>query len=46
MKDNETITTFLGESFVEKYIHAKNEEWDEFRTHVTDWELKKYLNTI
>lgn len=46
MKSNDTITSFLGENFVHKYLMAKNEEWDDFRTHVTDWEINKYLNTI
>ncbi len=33
----------LGEHIFEKYIEAKEEEWDSFRTAVTDWELDKYL---
>ena len=33
----------LGEHIFEKYIIAKEREWDSFRTAVTDWELKEYL---
>ena len=34
----------LGEHIYEKYIIAKEKEWDSFRTAVTDWELEKYLS--
>lgn len=27
----------------EKFIEAKTLEWDEYRTQVTEWEIKKYL---
>jgi len=33
----------LGPHIFEKYIVAKEKEWDSFRTHVSDWELEKYL---
>ena len=33
----------LGDHIYEKYIIAKEKEWDSFRTAVTDWELKEYL---
>jgi glutamine synthetase len=33
----------LGDHIFEKYIIAKEEEWDSFRTAVTDWEVKQYL---
>lgn len=33
----------LGDHIFEKYIIAKEKEWDSFRTAVTDWEIKKYL---
>jgi glutamine synthetase len=35
----------LGQKFFERYIEAKTKEWDEFRTHVTDWEVERYLET-
>ena len=34
----------LGEHIFSKYIEAKEKEWDSYRTAVTDWELKEYLN--
>ncbi|MEN8188925.1 MAG: type I glutamate--ammonia ligase [Thermodesulfobacteriota bacterium] len=33
----------LGDHIFEKYIEAKEKEWDSFRVAVTDWELEKYL---
>ena len=26
-----------------KYLEAKKEEWNEFRSQVTDWEIEEYL---
>ena len=28
---------------IERYIAGKKREWDDYRTHVSDWELGKYL---
>jgi len=33
----------LGSHIFQKYILAKETEWDSFRTAVTDWELREYL---
>jgi len=33
----------LGEEFVQKYVKLKLEEWEDYATHITDWEKKKYL---
>ena len=27
------------------YVCGKEKEWDEYRTHVSSWELEKYLIT-
>ena len=34
----------LGAHIFEKYIEAKEKEWDSYRTAVTDWELEEYLS--
>lgn len=34
----------LGPHIFEKYIVAKETEWDSFRTAVTEWELENYLD--
>jgi len=33
----------LGEHIYEKYVGYKRQEWDRYRTAVTDWELEEYL---
>ncbi|HLC38101.1 MAG TPA: type I glutamate--ammonia ligase [Candidatus Norongarragalinales archaeon] len=33
----------LGEHAFEKHLKAQERQWNEFRLHVTDWEIKTYL---
>lgn len=34
----------LGEHIFENYVANKEKEWDDYRTAVTDWEIRNYLN--
>jgi glutamine synthetase len=34
----------LGEHILTKYVEGKEQEWDSYRTAVTDWELENYLS--
>lgn len=34
----------LGDHIFRKYIEAKEQEWDSFRTTVTEWEIDNYLD--
>ena len=43
MKKSRIVQEALGRRLFEKYIEAKTSEWDDFRTHVTEWEIKRYL---
>ena len=43
LKENPIAKEALGEHIFEKYIEGKEKEWDEYRTAVTDWELKTYV---
>ena len=36
----------FGDYTWKRYIDAKKEEWDSFRTYVTDWEVNRYLSII
>jgi glutamine synthetase len=36
----------LGDHIFSHYQHIKTAEWDEYRTWVTDWEVKKYLRVL
>ena len=36
----------LGDHVFERYIALKKEEWNRYRSQVTDWEINEYLNQI
>ncbi len=38
------VKDVLGESIYNKFLDAKRSEWSDFRTCVTQWEIKRYLN--
>jgi glutamine synthetase len=35
----------LGPQVYERFMQAKRLEWEDYRLEISDWELKKYLNT-
>jgi len=39
------VRAALGEHVYEHYMRAKRGEWDEYRIHVSNWELERYLKT-
>ncbi|MBF2078175.1 MAG: type III glutamate--ammonia ligase [Synechococcales cyanobacterium T60_A2020_003] len=49
---DEAIAAFTRDPFIEKvmgslmyktYVEFKTQEWEEYHTHVSDWELQRYL---
>ncbi len=46
LKRNDTVQEALGAHVVDKFVEAKTKEWDDFRTSVTEWEIKKYLKVM
>ena len=46
MLSDALICATLGEHVVKNYSEGKYAEWDDYRTHVTDWERKKYLTVF
>ena len=44
LKANPIAKEALGEHIFKKFITGKEKEWDDYRTAVTDWELKNYLS--
>jgi glutamine synthetase len=36
----------LGDHIFNHYMHIKTEEWDQYRSWVTDWEHQRYLKTL
>jgi glutamine synthetase len=43
---SEVAKSFFPPEFVPHYLHMKKWELDQTNTHVTDWELKRYLEII
>jgi glutamine synthetase len=40
---DDVIREALGDHVFDHFVAAKREEWDEYRTQVSDWEVEKYL---
>jgi glutamine synthetase len=36
----------LGEHMFNRYVEIKRQEWDDYRVHVTQWELDRYLSIL
>ena len=45
LEADSVITDALGPHVTAQYITGKLREWEEYRTQVSQWELKKYLVT-
>ncbi len=43
-KSNKLMEEILGTYIYKNYLSYKESEWAEFRSHVTDWEIDKYLS--
>lgn len=46
MKADPFIKEVLGEHVFNKYVEAKEAEWDQYRKQVTQWEIDEYLYKI
>ena len=43
LKADEVICGALGEHVLSQYVEGKEKEWDAYRTHVSAWEIDRYL---
>ena len=43
LEKDEVLKSALGSNLYESFARAKWDEWDQFRIHVTDYEIEKYL---
>jgi glutamine synthetase len=43
MEGSTLIREAMGDHIFTKFVENKHIEWDQYRTQVTDYELKKYL---
>jgi glutamine synthetase len=46
LRDSEVAKELFGEAFVEHYAATRVWEAQEYRKHVTDWELQRYFEII
>ncbi len=46
LEKDDVIRDSLGPDVMAAFLRAKWEEWDDYRIHVTDWEIERYLETI
>lgn len=46
LKASTLLKEALGEHVYEHFIKAKTQEWDEYRTYVSQWELDRYLSIM
>ncbi len=45
-EDSDLVRNALGDHIFEKFIDNKGIEWDRYRTHVSQYELKQYLSIL
>ena len=41
--ESELLLRTLGEHMFNRYVEIKRQEWEDYRVHVTQWELDRYL---
>ena len=46
LQQDPVILEALGEHLARKYIQAKKQEWKDYCSSVTDWEIERYLARI
>ena len=46
MEESSLLKEVLGSHIFDNFIHVKQKEWEEYRTQVTPWETKKYLQVL
>ncbi len=46
LRNSALLKNTLGKHTFENFITLKSREWDAFRSHVTEWELKRYLPVL
>jgi len=46
METSDLMHETLGELAFENFLHEKRNEWELYRTQVTDWEVNRYLRRL
>ena len=45
LAEDDVVKAALGDHIYQVYNRAKRQEWEEYRLHVSNWELERYLET-
>jgi len=45
LEQDKVIIDAMGAELYQAFLAARKAEWDDYRIHVTDWELERYLET-
>jgi glutamine synthetase len=43
LQQDEVVAHAIGPHVLERFVEAKQQEWDEYRTYVSQWEMNRYL---
>jgi glutamine synthetase len=46
MSDSMLVKETLGQHIFDNFLHVKHQEWNNYRTRITKWEIDKYLPII
>jgi glutamine synthetase len=46
LKQDEVIQATLGPHVYERFLDAKEQEWNEYRNYVSEWEVQRYLSVF
>ncbi len=46
MEESKLVKNTLGDHLFKHFLHKKREEWDEYRQHISKWEIDKYLSNL
>jgi glutamine synthetase len=46
MEKSTLLKETLGDHIFNNFLHVKHQEWEEYRTKITKWELDKYLHVL
>ena len=46
MEESKLLKETLGEHIYNNFLHVKRNEWEQYRTQVSPWEIEKYLQIL
>ncbi len=46
MSESKLVRETVGDHIFNNFLHVKNNEWNDYRTQITPWEIERYLPTL